>query len=517
MSSFWQRMPIQLRIDLMRALRVAHWAVPVVMASIGIGYMLLERQRHAGDSGWPWTVVLGLFVFGVVGPALLWFYMHWAVKAADAYRASQEQLQQRADELGALNALSVAAGRSLDLDATMAAILEQTMAVLGAQAGIVFVQESGRPGLRLKAQRGLEMTSNGARLSPGPGLCGQVMSSRQVLFATDVEADPRCSFDHCICSQFRSAAYVPLEAKGELLGLMQLGSPHAGHFTEAQRDFLTAVAGQVGAFVENARLYDAVQTFNVALEEQVNQRTRELEAAQKELAEKARQLQRLLSESYRIQEETRARIAHDMHDGVTQIIIGALYETQAAREAMGGDCDRAVENLSRAQRLLSQAETEIRRVIYDLHPPVLDTLGLVVALRRFAATFTVTFGIDCRLKVDGRSRRLSKDEEIAVYRIVQAALHNVATHAEASQVKLAFRFDVRRLQVIIEDDGIGFDAIGTMARPGKHLGLIGMKERAESLGASIAVDSRPGEGTRVCLELVSPHYVELLQHEKVGD
>jgi GAF domain-containing protein len=128
--------------------------------------------------------------------------------------------------------------------------------------------------------------------------------------------------------------------KGQLVGLLQLASPNVGHFTESQKDFLAAIARQVGVSIENARLYDEVRVFNVELEKKVNQRTRELESARWALAEKARQLQRLLSESYRVQEDIQARIAHDMHDGVTQIIIGALYETQAARQALVDDPER---------------------------------------------------------------------------------------------------------------------------------------------------------------------------------
>jgi signal transduction histidine kinase len=268
------------------------------------------------------------------------------------------------------------------------------------------------------------------------------------------------------------------------------------------------VAGQVSASIENARLYDTIQTFNAELGQMVEQRTHELELTQQDLAEKARQLQHLLSESYRIQEETQARIAHDMHDGVTQLVIGALYEAQAAREALSKDTQRAAANLIRAQQLLSEVETEIRRVIYDLHPPVLDMMGLVVAARRFAATYTDSFGIDCQIRVTGVPRRLSKETEIAVYRIIQAALHNVTTHAQASRAQVGFDFAEQWLEVVVRDNGIGFDPQAVIATPGQHLGLIGMQERAEGLGASLNVTSTPGEGTQVRLRLPAPDYLD---------
>ena len=510
MSRFRRRTTFRSRIDLLRALHLTLWIGPGLMALIGTGYMLFEHQRHAGDPTWPWTAWLGLAVFGFFGPALSWVYLRWAIKAANAYLASRQQLERRADELVTLNRLSVAASHSLDLDVTIATILEQTMAALDADAGMIFVQENGRPGLRLEAHRGIptEIVENGTRVVPDCRLCRQALETRQVVFSSDVDQHPRCSSDSCICAGFGSAACTPLEVKGQLVGLLQLASPHVGRFSEDQRAFLSTVAGQVSASIENARLYDTVQIFNAELEQKVQRRTRELEIAREELAEKARQLQRLLSESYRIQEETRARIAHDMHDGVTQLVIGALYEAQAAREALPDDPDRAGANLIRAQQLLSEVEAEIRRVIYDLHPPVLDVMGLVVALKRFAATYADSFGIACQIQIQGRARRLPKGTEIAVYRIVQAALHNVATHAQADRAQIGFDFAEDRLQVVVKDDGIGFDPETFMATPGEHLGLIGMKERAESLGANITVTSTPGEGTRIRLELPEPDYLD---------
>ncbi|MBI3361820.1 MAG: GAF domain-containing sensor histidine kinase, partial [Chloroflexi bacterium] len=352
------------------------------------------------------------------------------------------------------------------------------------------------------------MAQKEARLAPGHCLCGRAVKTRQVLFAADVGDDPRCTSNLCICEGFRSVACAPLEVKGQLVGLLQLASPRVGHFNDGQQDFVAAVARQVSVSIENARLYDTVRAFNVHLEQKVNQRTRELESARWALAEKARQLQRLLSESYRIQEDTQARIAHDMHDGVTQMIIGALYETQAARQAMLDDPDRASENLARAQQLLSDVEIEIRRVIYDLHPPVLDAMGLVVALKRFATTYTAAFDIDCHVQVTGHPRRLSRETEIAIYRIIQAALHNVASHAKAGRAQVSFDFGTALLQVIVEDNGIGFDPEAAINIPGEHLGLIGMKERAEGLGATLRVISTAGRGARVELRLPSPAYLD---------
>lgn len=509
MSRSRRKALLQSKNDLMRALQLTLWVVPGSIALIGLGYTVLEQQHYITDPVWPLPTWLELLVRSFAGPAIAWVCLYWVFKAAKTYLDAHTQLERRADELATLHKLSEAASRSLDLDTRLATILDHAVDEMDAAAGLIFVQD-GHSGLSLEAHRGISahMAQHEARLTPGYCLCGQAVKDRQVLLASDVSNDRRCTSDLCICEGFNSVACAPLEVKGELVGLLHLASAHVGHFTDDQKDFLAAIAAQVSVSIENARLYDTVRTLSVGLEKKVNQRTSELEAARQSLADKADQLRRLLSESFRIQEHTQTRIAQDMHDGVTQLIIGALYETQAARQALYDDPNTAAENLASAQNHLSAAEEEIRRVIYDLHPPVLDVMGLVVALKRFASTFTTTFGIDCQVQAANLPRRLSKEHEIVIYRIVQAALHNVATHAHANRARVHFDFHVDWLKVVIEDDGVGFNMNATLANPGEHLGLIGMKERAEGLGADLTVISAPLEGTRIMFRLPSPDYLD---------
>jgi PAS domain S-box-containing protein len=224
---------------------------------------------------------------------------------------------------------------------------------------------------------------------------------------------------------------------------------------------------------------------------------------QEELAHKARQLQHLLTETINVQEEERARIAREMHDGVTQLLIGALYETQAARELLRGTSHPALVKLERAQDLLNQVEGETRRVISDLHPPILDAIGLEPALKRHIASFQETFGLSCALHVIGLPFRLPGATELAVYRIVQEALHNVETHAHAQSASVTLNFQTDLLRVVIEDDGQGFNPREVMNEPGDHFGLPSMFERAQSIGARLQVNSRPSRGTRIILTVPS--------------
>lgn len=500
------------RTDLLRLLRYTLWLVPSLMGVIGLAYTLVEHFNHRTHPAWPWPSFLAGVVLGFTGPIFTWIALKWAVSMAEEYLASQGEISRRADELVVLNKL-ITASRSLDLEETLTTILDKTMDALDASAGMLFIQDNASLGLNLKTYRGIsaDLAIKESLLTPGHCLCGEAVETRQVLFATEIEEDPRCTSDMCICAGFRSVACAPLHANDQLVGLIQLASPEAGHFSEKQHDFLNAAAAQVSVSIENARLYDEVQSFNIDLEKKVSRRTRELESARQALAEKAAQLQGLLSESYRVQEETQERIAHDMHDGVTQTIIGALYEIQAAQDSLVSSPAVASVNLSRAKELLTEVDQEIRRVIYDLHPPVLDMMGLVVATKRFAASCGPTFEIDCNVEIRGDQRRLDKNSEVTIYRIIQSATQNIASHSHADQACVFFNFEPDNFQIIVEDNGIGFDPQMALSTPDEHLGLIGMIERAESLGASLVIDSGPGNGAKIILDLPSPPYIDIVE------
>jgi signal transduction histidine kinase len=491
--------------DLIRVLRAVLWLVPISMALLGLSYALDVYFNLQYLPVPPWPFFLGVVVLGFIGPVFTWFALSWAVRKSQELLDSRRECDERAEELVLLNDL-FAASRSLELDEILSTVLDNTVTALEASAGMLFLRENGSEDLVLRNYTGISdgMAMQEAVLTPGHCLCGQAADSREVLLALEVSQDPRCTSDVCICAGFRSVACAPLDVNGQLVGLIQLASADAAHFCESQRDFLNAAAAQLSVAIENARLYDEVQTFNNKLEVEIAQRTGELESARQTLAKKAQQLQELLSESYRVQEETKERIAHDMHDGVTQTIIGALYEIQAAQDSLVTNPNIASVNLSRAQDLLADVDQEIRRVIYDFHPPVLDMMGLVAATERYASTFEQTYNIQCRVRVDGETQRLAKHTEVTIYRILQSAMLNIATHSNASQARVRFSFAPDSLEVTIEDDGEGFDPQKTLATPGEHLGLIGMIERSESLGASLVLDSLPGQGTKVIFNIPFP-------------
>jgi signal transduction histidine kinase len=239
---------------------------------------------------------------------------------------------------------------------------------------------------------------------------------------------------------------------------------------------------------------------------QLGQLARAFDTMAGSLEQGAAQLRSLLAKSISIQEEERARIARDMHDGVIQLITAARYELRAGKVAVeSGSSAVAEQRLGATREVLDELEKEIRQAIYDLHPPLLDGAGLIPALRRYARSFGEFSGIACQVEVRGARAHLPAPLEIAVFRMVEEALQNAATHGEARKAKVTLKFRSALLEVTVQDDGAGFDYQRFMAsRDSAHLGLISIRERSESLGGAMDVRSEAGHGTSVVFWLPLP-------------
>ncbi len=197
------------------------------------------------------------------------------------------------------------------------------------------------------------------------------------------------------------------------------------------------------------------------------------------------------------QEEERRRLARELHDDTVQSLIALGQQLERLQKGLPRMPDAArgqVEALRHSTRSLVQ---DLRRLIGDLRPVYLDDLGLGPALEMLVKTVPPP----CRTEVSirGEVRRLAPDVELALYRIVQAALKNVEQHARATLVRVGLDFEEQGVRAVVEDDGIGFAVPGSpddLARQG-HFGLIGMRERAMLFGGSLSLISQPAKGTRV--------------------
>ena len=235
----------------------------------------------------------------------------------------------------------------------------------------------------------------------------------------------------------------------------------------------------------------------------------DLRATLAQMAERIRAYQSgmrdYLSAVTQAQEAERARLAHELHDDTVQALIALKQRAQMARKSLASDPARAGQRLDELTGLIDEELVSLRRLIGDLRPIYLEDLGFVPALEMLVRQVEERDGLMVHLEVRGQTVRLAPDLELAAFRIVQAALNNVATHAVARNATVTVDFAAAGVILAVQDDGRGFnppDQPADLTRDG-HFGLMGMRERAMLYGGHLTIVSAPGRGTTITAWLPS--------------
>ena len=301
--------------------------------------------------------------------------------------------------------------------------------------------------------------------------------ARDVFLVPDMEMlDPQTTLSiEARRSGIRSALTVALRTDDRQVGVLALTSKTVDAFDDEAVD----IAREVGSEL-------AIAIAQTNLRETLADRARELERL-------AEERQQMLHRIVRAQEEERERVALELHDGLGQVLTSAsLFASDLQEEVAEEARPRAI----RVNELIRRAIVDSRQLVWSLRPPELERLGLVPALRRLADEISIP-----ELTVDLHEEigdiRLAPESEAVVYRVVQEAVHNAQKHAKATAISILLQRNNGQLRTLVEDNGRGFDP--TAIPPGRGLGLIGMRERAELVKGALVVESASKAGTRVRL------------------
>ncbi|MBM3136007.1 MAG: GAF domain-containing protein [Chloroflexi bacterium] len=294
----------------------------------------------------------------------------------------------------------------------------------------------------------------------GQGITAWVAATGEPLLAADVSQEPRYVF-WPDTAETRSELAVALKTKAGIIGVLNVESNQFNAFDQSDITVLQSLAHQAAIAIENARLYNQAQQAAVL--------------------------------------EERQRLARDLHDSVSQALYGmTLYSQAAAGQLSAGCAERAADYLRELQDTAQEALAEMRLLIFELRPPILEEEGLVAALQSRLQAVEGRAGLKTEFQAEVEGRLPPRIEE-GLYRIAQEVLNNAVKHARARNIAVHLRRQERTVTLAISDDGVGFDP--ATARKQGGLGLAAVEERAAELGGRLTLQSQPGEGTRVLVEV----------------
>jgi signal transduction histidine kinase len=397
-----------------------------------------------------------------------------------------DRIEQSLQEIQSLNRISQMVASDENLEHILAAIIEEAVGLLDADAGIIGSWDPAKMVFRDVAACNLPIMFQDREFSVTESFSSEVAGAGEVRYLDDYMQYPH-RLKELDRFGLRAGLGAPMTVKGQSVGALTVYSTDSDRrFSRWEGQLLATFANQAGAAFEKERLHRLTLS-----------QLEELSRAREDLARESRELERALSNMVKVQEEERSRIAADVHDGVVQMMVGSLCELQAAMAHFPHSPDIAQKKQERARQLIRDSITELRRVIFDLRPITLDAAGLVPAVENLEEDLVLVSGLQMKIVVAGAPCRLLPEVEIGAYRIVQEAVNNAVKHADAASVEVKLRFADGLLEILVSDDGRGFSVQEATSIYGKNAGLIGMQERARSLGGRLAVSSAVGRGTLV--------------------
>jgi signal transduction histidine kinase len=297
----------------------------------------------------------------------------------------------------------------------------------------------------------------------------------------DLPPEATSEREYCIQVGLKSHVMIPLKVRDSVIGAIGFGSFRG--YREWPDDL-----------VQRLRLVGDIFT-NALAHKRADEALRARERSLRQTRERLRQLAAKLLHA---QEEERRRIAREMHDDWTQRL-AVLGIDIAKLEQQIGSPEKALPLLRTMQEQLVELSEDVHALSRQLHPSILDDLGLVEALRSECAGFARREAITVEYRPEEVPTALSKDIALCVYRVAQEALRNIAKHAVVNEARVSLVASGPELVLRVEDHGAGFDPAGVRARPG--LGLSSMEERVRLVGAELCVTSAPGRGTTVVVRI----------------
>lgn len=394
-----------------------------------------------------------------------------ATKSPESIEQQIETLQGQIARFHTLLQLSQQIAWELDSDRLLRNILSCAVQVMEAQAGSLLLLDPNTDELIFKVVQGgggerlLE-----TRMPRHQGIAGWVLDHRETMIVNDTQQDTRFNAGIGQSVDFKTVSLItaPMFVFGKAIGVIQIvNKTGGGNFDESDKELLDAFAAQSAFAIRNAQLYRALRE----------------------------ERDRLVA----VEEDIRRRMARDLHDGPTQLVAAIGMNIQFIQQLLHRDPELVAPELVRVKETADQAMHQLRTMMFDLRPVVLETKGLLPALEVYCGRLNETESFTVYLASHENIPRLNKQAESSIFAVIQEAISNTKKHANADNIWITLRRSADKIAVSVRDDGEGFDVASIQMNYESlgSLGLINMRERVEMIQGNLYLNSKLGQGTTV--------------------
>ncbi|MFQ5852837.1 MAG: GAF domain-containing protein [Candidatus Binatia bacterium] len=393
-----------------------------------------------------------------------------AVENASLFEGTKE----KAKELAALYSIAKVGNQSLELKTLLRDIMREIRRIFNFDAARIRLLDDDGKDLDILADEGFSREIVPLKR----GSARKAIETRQPLLFEDLRNNlryQRWSVNNLALKEgFQTAFYIPIRAKDKALGLIGCFSKSVHHFSPYEVELIHSIMDHLGTAVENARLYEVVQ------------RSRE-------------ELRTLAKRVQVAQEEARSRLARQLHDELGQPLMALKMELAAASDRLAKNRKVREKTTKPCFDLVDAMVQTVRNIGMALRPAVLDDLGLAEAIEWQAEDFHRRTGIQCKVTSKARRNSLDPERSVAVFRIFQEILSNIARHAGSNRVKVEWKQVSNNMLLRVSDNGKGIKPRALTSN--KSLGIIGMRERALLCRGELDISGILGKGTTVSLRI----------------
>lgn len=382
-------------------------------------------------------------------------------------------LKQEIEHLRVLQQISQDLVSEIDIDLLLRNILRSAIRVMDANAGaLLLLDESGDQLVFRVVEGGGGSELQGQTMERRHGIAGWVLQNQQAVIVDDTQTDDRHyqQVSESVDFGVTSMVCTPMTVRGRPVGVLQVLNKRSGErFDQEDKGLLLSFAAQSAIAIRNAQLYQEL-----------------LDERDKLVA---------------VEEDVRKELARDLHDGPTQLVAAIMMNLEFVRRLLKREPHKVEAELGEIEALAERAMLQLRTMLFDLRPIILETQGLIAALGAYSTRLTETESFAVQLEVEDEVPALSHQARSAIFAIVQEAIRNTKKHAQAKNIWLHARREGDTLEVSIRDDGSGFDIAAVQQGYGSRgsLGMVNMRERAELIQGTLTIASEESRGTTVHL------------------